>query len=162
MKETAVLAPEYARRAEMVMQKHPDVAWIRDMEIRIGYLRSDKEKKSHGRPVLGECIKVNDLQKALIPYDFLIVIYEVNTEYFVEWQIDVLLYHELLHVGINNKGDTYVIRPHDLQEFEAVARRYGINWADPRGEDAAEGVQGETEGNSPPDEEKPAEGISEE
>ncbi|MBQ2641295.1 MAG: hypothetical protein IJG15_04780 [Lachnospiraceae bacterium] len=161
MRETAVLAPEYARRAEQVMQKHPDVAWIRDMGIRIGFLRSDREKKSHGRPVLGECIKVNDLQKALIPYDFLIVIYEVNTEYLVEWQIDVLIYHELLHVGINNKGDTYVIRPHDLQEFEAIARRYGIDWADPDRENAAEGVQGETKGENPT-EETTAAGISEE
>lgn len=64
------------------MEAHPDLAWIKGRKVRIAFLASDRIKKSHGRPVLGECVKVGGIYKALLPYDFLIVIYEVNTASF--------------------------------------------------------------------------------
>ena len=146
MEEIVIIKEEYAERAERIMEAHPDLAWIKGMEVRIAFLASDKIKKSHGRPVLGECVKVGGIYKALLPYDFLIVIYEVNTEGLTDSQLDILFYHELLHIGINKKGDGFTVRPHDIQEFQAVAEQYGAWWTEKDMEvdtDAEEDEEGE-------------------
>ena len=129
--EQAYQSKEYAELAEEVINEHEDLQWIKDAGISIGYLGSDKEKKSKQRAVLGECIKVKDLYKAYIPHDFLIVIYEPNTQELTEEQLKILLYHELLHVGMNDSGTEtrYVVNPHDVEDFRAVLDRYGMDWA---------------------------------
>lgn len=146
MEEIVIIKEEYAERAERVMEAHHDLAWIKGMEVRIAFLASDRIKKSHGRPVLGECVKVGGIYKALLPYDFLIVIYEVNTAGLTDSQLDILFYHELLHIGINKKGDGFTVRPHDIQEFQAVAEQYGAWWTEKDMEvdtDAEEDEEGE-------------------
>lgn len=129
MKENVIIAPEYEERAERVISEHSDLAWIENEGVRIAYLASDKEKKSHRRPVCGQCVKVTNLFKALTPYDFLIVIYEVNTEGFTDEEMDILLYHELLHIGMYDKGE-YTTNPHDINDFDAIVRKYGLFWAE--------------------------------
>jgi len=59
------------------------------------------------------------------------VIYETNTAGMTEQQLRILLYHELLHVGIDEAGEglKYVITPHDIEDFRKVIDRYGIDWA---------------------------------
>ena len=96
MTENVIIAPEYKERAERVISEHMDLAWIANEGVRIAYLASDKEKKSHRRPVCGQCVKVPNLFKTLMPYDFLIVIYEMNTEGFTDAEMDVLLFQTLL------------------------------------------------------------------
>lgn len=83
--------------------------------------------------MLGECIRVKDLYKCFIPFDFLIVIYEPNTAGLSDEQLRILLYHELLHVGVEEKDGepVYIIAPHDVEDFGRIIRRYGMNWADP-------------------------------
>ena len=100
--------------------------------MRIGYLASNWEKKKSGRFVLGECIRVKDLYRPFVPHDFLIVIYRRNTIALTEKQMEILMYHELLHIGIDEAGEElkYVVNPHDLEEFRAVADRYGVDWAE--------------------------------
>ncbi len=129
MRENVIVAPEYEERAERVISGHTDLAWIENEGVRIAFLASDKEKKSHGRPVCGQCVRVPNLFKALIPYDFLIVVYEVNTEGFTDAEMDVLLYHELLHIGMSNTGE-YKLTPHDVNDFGTILRKYGLFWAE--------------------------------
>ena len=131
--EQAYQSKEYAELAEQVITEHEDLHWIREAGIGIGYLSSDKEKKSKGRVTFGECVKVKDLYKAYIPHDFVIVIYEPNTQELTEEQLKILLYHELLHVdAVEVKGQLVCkTKQHDLflEEFQAVADRYGTDWA---------------------------------
>lgn len=129
--EQAYQSKEYAELAEQVITEHEDLHWIREAGIGIGYLSSDKEKKSKGRVTFGECIKVKDLYKAYIPHDFVIVIYEPNAAELSAEQLKILLYHELLHVGMNDSGTEtrYVVNPHDVEDFRAVLDRYGMDWA---------------------------------
>lgn len=140
MTENVIVAKEYAERAERVIGEHPDIAWIANEGVRIAYLASDREKKSSRRPVCGQCIKVPGIYKALLPYDFLIVIYEANTEGFTDAELDVLLYHELLHVGMNDKGE-YRINPHNVEDFYGILNRYGLDWSSGGIRKTAEGLQ---------------------
>ena len=50
---------------------------------------------------------------------------------FNDKQMEILIYHELLHVGVEEKDDgnvIYFIVPHDLEEFTKVIDQYGEGW----------------------------------
>ena len=130
--EVVKVSEEYSGLAERVIEAHEDLHWIRKLNVRIGYLESDREKKKSGRFVLGECIRVRDLYRPFVPHDFLIVIYVRNTVAMTEKQKEILMYHELLHIGIDEAGEElrYVVNPHDIEEFRAVADKFGTDWAE--------------------------------
>lgn len=121
---------EYAELGWEVIREHDDLAWIANGPT-VGYLASDHAKKSQGKMVLGECRLVKDIYKDFVPYDFLITIFEPNTEGLTREQMKILMYHELLHVGVDDKtGDPkYKVVPHDIEDFRRVIDRYGIDWA---------------------------------
>lgn len=131
MIETAWQSKEIAGMAHRVMNERPDLRWILAAGISIGFLESDRRKKKNGRECLAECIKVKDLYKAYIPHDFLIVVYKHNVAGMDDRQMEILLYHELLHVGMDDTGEEvkYIVNPHDVEDFRAVIDRYGIDWA---------------------------------
>ena len=122
---------EYRQLAEQVIAEHPDLSWIDKALISIDYLECDAEKKRASGPVLGECVLVKDLFRLYVPFDFLIVIYAPNVRRLSETQKKILLYHELLHVDMGEKDGEpkYCVRPHDVEDFAAVIRRYGLDWA---------------------------------
>ncbi len=128
----------YGELGAKVIQNEKSLKWIAQADIRIGFLKSFKEKKNKGKPVYGECVKVNELYAPFCPYDFLIVFYEMNILGLSDAQLYVLMYHELLHIGLNEKDGepVYRIVPHDIEEFREIADRYGLDWERP--------------GNSPP------------
>ena len=111
--------------AEKVISEHEDLAWI-PYSASVDYVVSGKQKKKAGRAVLGECMKVKDIYKLYIPYDFIIVIYTQNTFGLTDEQMEILLYHELLHIGVNEKdGETeYTVTPHDIEDFKTIIRQY--------------------------------------
>lgn len=120
---------EYRKLGNSVIRDHEDLHWIREQKIRIGYVSSDNEKKlAGGRLVFAECKKVPDLYQAFIPYDFLIVVYYPNALLFDEDQMEILMYHELLHVGVDASGKLYVV-PHDIEDFYKIINQYGMGWA---------------------------------
>jgi len=121
----------YSRLAEEVIREHIDLQWIRKSDISIGYVESDREKKSSGGLVLGECFLVKDPWSAYCPHDFVIVVYAPNVAGLKETQLKILLYHELLHVDMDEKrGEpVYRVRPHDVEEFREVINQYGLDWA---------------------------------
>lgn len=128
-----IQSDDLANLAFEVMREHPDVSWIdENLDVSIGYLRSDKEKKSKGRLVCGECIPVKEEYRWCCPYDFLIIVYGPNTAGMTEEQLKILLYHELLHVKVdyNKDGDPiYGTNPHDVEDFRTILERYGMDWA---------------------------------
>ena len=124
---------DYEELAHAVIDALPELRFIRDAEIRIGFLRSWKEKKTGHRLVYGECIKPPELYQDILGYDFLIVIYEANAAALTLNQKKILLWHELLHVGIDESSGEprYVVNPHDREEFDSIISRAGLRWDEP-------------------------------
>lgn len=131
MAEHRHLSDEYAALAAEVIASEPMLARIRNSGASICYLSSDRPKKSRGRAVYGECEKVADKHKWAIPADFTITVYEPNCVGMDSKRISRLLFHELLHVGIEAGDDgeeRYYVRPHDIEDFRACVDRWGADW----------------------------------
>ena len=69
---------------------------------------------------------MTELYRAYLPYDFIITFFERNTGFLNENQLKVLMYHELRHIGIGEKGLKIV--PHDVEDFSDILSRYGLDW----------------------------------
>ena len=121
----------YRDIASEVIAEHEDLHWIETSGILIDYLSSDEEKHSAGKDVYGECIRVKEVYKPYCPYDFLIVLYEPNIIHLTDDQLKILIHHELLHIGIDEKDGNvkYVINPHDIEDFRSIIDEYGLDWA---------------------------------
>lgn len=78
----------------------------------------------------GDCRLVKEPWNTFCPFDFLITIYLPNVVDLDEDQMRILLLHELLHVGMDEKDGepVYKINPHDIEEFREIINRYGIDW----------------------------------
>ena len=131
MVERAERSEKYEEIAGEVLQEHEELRWIGTAGIRIGFMESDRRKTGHGRKVLGERIRVKDLYKCFIPYDFLIVVYDQNVHGMSREQLKILIHHELLHVGMSEDGQEvrYIVNPHDVEDFREILDRYGMDWA---------------------------------
>ena len=122
---------KYSRIGKRLISSLPDFETIRDANVRIAFLASDVEKKKDGRLVFADCSKVNKARYDwTCPFDFFITVYEPNILHFDDEQIEALLTHELLHVGINNEGiePSFYVVPHDIEDFWLVLNKYGMNW----------------------------------
>jgi len=95
---------------------------------KIGFLLSDKEKKSRGRLVYAETEKVNDKYKALTGLDFIITFYTPNCEGVSDRAMEILMLHELNHVGYDIEDESCFIIPHDLEDFKEIVDEYGSDW----------------------------------
>ena len=128
----------YAKIGKELIESEPELEEIRYSEATIVYLSSEHEKTSDGKAVLGQCEKIQEKYKWAIPCDFTITLFEPNIEDLSEEQIRVVIFHELLHVGIRVNNETgeedYYCKPHDVEDFRLLIDRYGIDWAKP-GED---------------------------
>ena len=129
-------SPEYEALGLAVMEAIPELWQVKDAGIRIGFLKSWKEKKTGMKRVLGECIKVPELYSCLLHIDFLVVIYEPNVVQLTTDQMKILLWHELKHIGIDEKDGepVYIVNPHDREEFQSIIDRVGLYWSDPGAE----------------------------
>ena len=94
----------YAKMSEEIIRvKHPEILAC---GISVGFISCNKAKTINKiKIVLGECRKVQDLERLFCPFDFLIIIYEPNVEGLTEKQIEILLHHELSHIGIDEEGE---------------------------------------------------------
>ena len=122
------ISDEYTEIGRQLIEEMPELQELKLADVQIVYLASEHTKKSNGKLVFGQCEKVPEKYKWGIPCDFTITIFEPNVVGFNEEQMKILIFHELLHVGIEE--DKFVIRPHDLEDFKAIVQRYGIDWSD--------------------------------
>lgn len=121
----------YAEIGMRLIRTEAAFADIRDSDATICFLSSDAAKTSRGRAVHGQCERVPDKWKWSVPADYAITIFEPNVDGMSEKQIEILLFHELLHVLIDHDkdgGEVYRIRPHDLEDFTSVIERFGVYW----------------------------------
>ena len=125
------ISEEYAKIAEKVIKAEKSLQIIRDSQATIVYLTSESEKKAKGKKVCAECEKVPDKYKWSIPADFTITVFLPNVEGFSEDQKYILMFHELLHVGIEANSDgseTYSTVPHNYEDFKEIIDRFGTDW----------------------------------
>lgn len=131
MREICEQSEEYARVGMDLIREEASLNWIYETGVTVGFMSSNKKKESKGRKVFGQCERIQDKYKAFIPYDFLITVYEPNVINFSPEQIKILLHHELLHVGVNMAAEpTYKVNPHDIEEFDEIISRYGLDWSE--------------------------------
>ena len=127
MSDNRHISDEYAAIGEMLIANYDEFKDIREAEITIVYLASTQAKKQKGKLVFGQCEKIADKYKWGIPADFTITVFEPNIEGFTPEQVEALIFHELLHVGVED--DRLFIRPHDIEDFSAALKKYGVDWA---------------------------------
>lgn len=142
MEESRHINEEYSKIGMELINSEELLSDIRQSEATIIYLSSDKEKKSKNKLVLGECEKINSKYKWAIPCDFTITIYEPNVMALNDEQMRILIFHELLHVGIeflNDGSEKYSVKPHDIEEFRSIIDRFGIDWNLPEWEAVDDG-----------------------
>ena len=131
MREICEQNDDYARTGAELIKSEDSLKWINETGVLVGFMSSNKAKVSNGKTVFGQCERVPDRYKAFIPYDFLITVYEPNVIDFTGQQIRILLHHELLHCGVNmNAEPTYKVNPHDVEEFNEIIDRYGLDWSE--------------------------------
>ena len=92
----------------------------------------EAKKADADKLVLGECEKVQAKNKWAINYDFTITLFKKNLVGLSADQIRIVMFHELLHVGIEPgpEGDEiYSVRKHDLEDFKLIIDKYGTDWS---------------------------------
>lgn len=137
MDEHREINEHYAEIGHDLIEKEPLLSDIRQSDVTIVYLSSDKPMQSKGKAVCGQCEKINPKYKWAIPCDFTITVFEPNIVTFTEEQLRILIFHELLHVKIDlsKDGDAqFGINPHDIEDFRTIIDRYGIDWSRPEWE----------------------------
>ena len=66
------------------------------------------------------------------PMHFTITLYKTNLVGLSADQIRIVMFHELLHVGIEPGPDgdeSYSVRKHDLEDFKLIIDKYGTEWS---------------------------------
>lgn len=122
----AEYAPDIEAIAQEVIAIHNDLAIIPELNVRVGYVRSFERKQSKGRIIFGDCRKVTTVYGAYVPYDFIITLYALNTNILNDDQIKILLWHELKHIKLGDRGLT--LAPHDVEEFDEIILQHGVHW----------------------------------
>lgn len=123
---------KYGRIARRLIRVLPEFIDLAESDVRIAYLSSQKEKKRNHKIIFAECHKVDEKYDWCCKYDFFIVVYEPNVIDFSDKQIEILIRHELHHVGIDYDGEEikYYVVPHDVEEFWEIINEHGLNWSD--------------------------------
>lgn len=109
---------------------------IKNSEATIVYLSSEQKKMIGPKKVHAQCEKIPQKYKWGIPCDFTITVFEPNVAGMTDEQIRILLFHELLHVGIDRNDDgteSYSTVPHDLEDFKLIIDRFGTDWSEVKG-----------------------------
>jgi hypothetical protein len=121
---------------DLINAHHPHLA-----TVRIDYVFASDPLKEKGKIVWGRAKKVSGLnawlasetrqRDAVQPEEFFVV--EINKA--VWQQLDekckkALVDHELTHCDLDPETSKLSMRPHDLEEFNIIVRRYGLWRAD--------------------------------
>lgn len=123
---------EYRLIARRLIQTLPEFDDLRDADVKIAYLSSQKEKTKNHKIIFAECCKVEEKYEWCCKYDFFIIVYEPNVTDFTNKQKEILIRHELHHVGIEytDNGIRFYVAPHDVEEFWEIIKEHGLDWSE--------------------------------
>jgi putative metallopeptidase len=105
--------------------------------VRIDYVFATEALKEKGKIVLGRAKKVSGLNAYIAAKDrgyessqpeefFVIEIHRGSWLQLSEKQRKALCDHELHHLDVDLDTNKLSLKPHDLEEFNAIVRRYGL------------------------------------
>ena len=130
MADTRVINEQYANIGQRLIDTEKILQDIKESKATIVYLSSQHKKIESGKVVHAQCEKIQDTYKWGLPADFTITVFEPNCIGMTQDQIEILIFHELLHVKIDYKDgeEKYSINPHDLEDFRYIIDRFGSHW----------------------------------
>lgn len=136
------LNDEIRTLGESVIAEHEELAHLNHpvAPCRIAYMYSDKKKSHHGLTVFADTTKVSEMMQALTGYDFVITFYGPVVDDLPAAPLRILMYHELLHIGYDPETAKCWLVPHDIEDFECIITRYGIDWLDGLQQKQEEGI----------------------
>jgi hypothetical protein len=129
--DTRRINEEYTAIGNDLIQTEDALQHIRNSNVQIIYLSSEHKKTGSHKIIHAQCEKVAEKYKWGIPCDFTITVFEPNVVDFTDEQIRILIFHELLHIGIEVDDDGeehYSCVPHDLEDFKLIIDRFGTEW----------------------------------
>lgn len=126
MSDNRQINNHYKELADELIETMPELEYLKASMVDIVFLESDLAKKSRGGIVYANCEKVANRLKWAIPHDFIITVYTPNLQDFDERRLKILLFHEMLHIGV--KGSGFYSRPHDVGDFRVIIEKYGLDW----------------------------------
>lgn len=129
--DTRRINEEYAKIGAELIETEDALQYIKNSNASIVYLSSEHKKTGGHKIIHAQCEKIAEKYKWGIPTDFTITVFEPNVEKFTEEQMRILLFHELLHIGIEIDDDgeeSYSCVPHDLEDFKLIIDRFGTDW----------------------------------
>jgi len=115
--------PDIREMAEQIIEAKEELGHVRDFSV--DYLWNDVEVKTKKGPVLARCYKPTGLERYYCDHDFVVVVYEPNVIDMSEAHLQVIIYHELLHIGEDGK-----LKDHDINDFRKIIEKYGYDWID--------------------------------
>lgn len=120
-----------ATAAELI-ERLPQLTYIKDANPKIAYFESPKRKTSGGHVIHADCEKVKPKMKNFTDCDYMITVYINNILDFTEEQYEVLIFHELLHIDCTRYSDGELVakvKKHDVNEFDVIAENFGNHWS---------------------------------
>lgn len=116
-------APDLRRIARHLIDHK--LKFIENLEIT--YLWRAAGGKHQGRAVFGKCVRPTGLADFALECDLVILVAadHARTYRFTAYQMEALLYHELLHAGVSEKGGA-ILHGHDLEVFRLEIEEYGL------------------------------------
>lgn len=117
-----LLAPNLAKIGEELIASRGELAHLDPAKILYLFKRKGPEKP---RRKLGTCQKPGGLLEYFSKADFIVCLMANNCLGLTNWQVEAVVYHELKHAGITEKGE-WTTMPHDCECFAQEIERYGL------------------------------------
>jgi hypothetical protein len=119
--EEFIKADDLKAIGEALREECPEFEQLAD--VKIVYLW--KYKGGGGaRRILGKCTRPTGLLEYFADADFVIWLAADNCQFLTKWQIEAVVYHELLHAGVQD-GEPVIV-PHAYEGFPQEITRYGF------------------------------------
>ena len=115
--------------ADQIMAKYPEFDVLRATTVSIVCQVSDRSKTKDGKRVYAETTKVPEKFKGIVNCDFIITFYVEPDDLALD-KLELLMYHELKHIGYNPTSGSCKIIPHDVEDFSDIIVKHGFNWID--------------------------------
>lgn len=133
--EIKELSEHYQEIGNQLIQTQPELAYLKGSTIKIAYLCSDQLKKEgrDSKLVYAETEIIPGKYKWGIEADAAITIYRPNAAVLNDRQRQILIFQQLLKIGVNVKPDAeeqYVLNEYDVTDFKVIVKKYGADWAE--------------------------------
>jgi len=115
------LAPEVKRLAERVKEIRSEVSHINVDAI--AFIRVEGKNSPKNKIQPASISKVTGVYVCLVPYEYILRVYDKDWDDLTEAKQALVIYHELLHMGPDGE-----LIPHTVQDFRSIIEEYGLDW----------------------------------